>query len=159
MSQQESDPDILCMKYTFQIALIGIVGVLMALLMMLLGVAFVGIDKSSMAAILGIIYGAIGTMAGLVIGHTKGSTGKEKAQQQAMEAQKTLLSYQLPTNSESAEMLCWLPPGCLYFINRSSRRPLTQKREETFKGRSGSLCHDLDVLTLGIACIATQPKG
>ena len=55
MSQQESDPDVLRMKYTFQIALIGIVGVLMALLMMLLGVAFVGIDKSSMAAILGII--------------------------------------------------------------------------------------------------------
>src|SRR5436190_20937394 len=73
MSQQESDPDVLRMKYTFQIALIGIVGVLMALLMMLLGVAFVGIDKSSMAAVLGIIYGAIGTLAGLVIGHTMGS--------------------------------------------------------------------------------------
>src|SRR5207249_2878200 len=75
------------------IALVGIVGVLMALLMMLVGVAFVGIDKSSMAAILGIIYGAIGTLAGLVIGHTMGSAGKEKAQQQAMEAQKTLLEY------------------------------------------------------------------
>jgi hypothetical protein len=93
MSQQESDPDVLRMKYTFQIALIGIVGVLMALLMMLLGVAFVGIDKSSMAAILGIIYGAIGTLAGLVIGHTMGSAGREVAQQQAMEAQKTLLEY------------------------------------------------------------------
>ena len=93
MSRQESDPDVLRMKYTFQIALVGIVGVLMALLMMLVGVAFVGIDKSSMAAILGIIYGAIGTLAGLVIGHTMGSAGKEKAQQQAMEAQKTLLEY------------------------------------------------------------------
>ena len=93
MSQKESDPDVLRMKYTFQIALIGIIGVLMALLMMLLGVAFVGIDKSSMAAILGIIYGAIGTLAGLVIGHTMGSAGREKAQQQAMEAQKTLMEY------------------------------------------------------------------
>ena len=93
MSQQESDPDVLRMKYTFQIALIGIVGVLMALLMMLLGVAFLGIDKSSMAAILGIIYGAIGTLAGLVIGHTMGSAGRKMAQHQAMEAQKTLLEY------------------------------------------------------------------
>src|SRR5437660_12285866 len=83
MSQQEIDPDVLRMKYTFQIAWIGIVAALIALLMILLGVAFLGIDKSSMAAILGIIYGTIGTLAGLVIGHTMGSTGKEKAQQQA----------------------------------------------------------------------------
>jgi hypothetical protein len=93
MSQQESDPDVLRMKYTFRIALIGIAGVLIALLMMLLGVAFVGIDKSSMAAVLGIIYGAIGTLAGLVIGHTMGSAGREKAQQQAAEAQRTLMEY------------------------------------------------------------------
>src|SRR5437764_4364358 len=93
MSQKESDPDVLRMKYTFQIALIGIIGVLMALRMMLLGGAFAGIDKSSMAAILGIIYGAIGTLAGLVIGHTMGSAGREVAQQQAMEAQKTLMEY------------------------------------------------------------------
>ena len=69
-----------------------------------------------------------------------------------------LFLYQLPPNSESAEMLCWLLPCRLYFINISSRRPLAQKRQETFKGRSRSLCHDLYVPTLVIACIATQPK-
>ena len=93
MSQQEIDPDVLRMKYTFYIACIGIAAALIALLLILLGVAFLGIDKSSMAAILGIIYGTIGTLAGLVIGHTMGSVGKEKAQQQAANAQKALFEY------------------------------------------------------------------
>jgi hypothetical protein len=87
-TQEGQDP--LRLKLTFGIAAIGIGAVLLAFTIAVLVFSDANEPAQVVVAVLGPLFGVIGTLAGYVAGQTAGAAGKEKAEERAASAQDRL---------------------------------------------------------------------